>query len=205
MAWGETSLVSVECLVQEIRPERDLTARLTLVEAAPGVPGRDRDPGLRRPYHVSTNPGDRSRHGPTSWTQADERALVRASDGTLQSRIVLYLILPTGSTDAERWAAQNVIGIEVQFYDCTHDIEQAEAAGKKYVPGPRPLEKPSGKPDMTAVAITDVEDGRYYDVRVRSVTRFGRRATGLATGASGSKGRRRRLLTATTYACWAMT
>ncbi len=167
VAWGEPSKSTISCLVQEIRSQRDHSAEVTMIQYSPGVfvaeegPIPEFDPGITIP----PNP-ERGKPPRPSIVRVttDESVLERDTDGSYQSRIVIDLNLPQGSTPAERDAAARVDAIHVQF-------RRASTSPSLY----RPEWVRSGvyARDVTRVSIRDVEDGNYYDVRIRAVTKDG--------------------------------
>lgn len=167
VAWGEPSKTTISCLVQEIRNQRDHSAEVTMIQYSPGVfvaedgPIPEFDPGITIP----PNP-ERGKPPRPSIVRVttDESVLERDTDGSYQSRIVIDLNLPQGRTPSERDAAARVDAIHVQF-------RRAITTPSLY----RPEWVRSGvyARDVTRVSIRDVEDGNYYDVRIRAVTKEG--------------------------------
>lgn len=166
-AWGEPSKATISCLVQEIRPQRDMSAEVTLIQYSPGVyeaengPIPEFDPGISIPPH----PENQRPPAPAIVkVTTDESVLERDTDGSYASRIVIDLRLPQGSTRAERDAAARVDAIHVQF-------RRSLDAPSYYKP--EWIRSGVYARDVTRVSIRDVEDGNKYDVRIRAVTKVG--------------------------------
>lgn len=104
---GEAGRESVELIVKEIRPGPDLSATLVLVDAAPAVhqaetaPIPPYDPQITAP----PAPGPRQAPPPPAILDvySDERALLRAADGTLQARLAVVAAAPEAATAQLRW------------------------------------------------------------------------------------------------------
>lgn len=167
VTWGAPSKSTISCLVKEIRPQRDLSAEVTLVQYSPGVfeaengPIPEFDPGITIPPRPELQ---RPPAPAIIKVTTDESVLDRDTDGSYASRIVIDLRLPQGSTRAERDAASRVDAIHVQF-------RRALSEPSKYKP--EWIRSGVYARDVTRVSIRDVEDGHSYDVRIRAVTREG--------------------------------
>lgn len=150
VAFGLYQEETVEMLVKGIEPGPDLTARLTLVDAAPGV--HLATTGVIPPFDSQiTLP----RVGPDAVPKplldqvaSDESVLIRSVDGSLVPRILVSVHFSSG---AYRPAAF----LEVQYRPT------GQTAWRRFT-----LEQPSG---ATQVAVTDVEAGVAYDLRLRTV------------------------------------
>lgn len=150
VAFGLYQEETVEMLVKSIEPGPDLTARLTLLDAAPGV--HLATTGVIPPFDSQiTLP----RVGPDAVPKplldqvaSDESVLIRSVDGSLVPRILVSVHFSSG---AYRPAAF----LEVQYRPT------GQTAWRRFT-----LEQPSG---AMQVAVTDVEAGVAYDLRLRTV------------------------------------
>lgn len=150
VAFGLYDEETVEMLIKSIEPGSDLTARLTLVDAAPGVhqattgtiPAFDSQMTLPRvgPDAVPKPLLDR--------VASDESVMIRSVDGSLTPRILVSLHFGSG-------AYRPVAILEVQYRPT------GQTAWQRFT-----LDQPSGS---VQVAVTDVEAGVEYDLRLRTV------------------------------------
>lgn len=150
VAFGLYHEETVEMLVKSIEPGPDLTARLTLLDAAPGV-------------HLATTgtipPFDSQitlpRVGPDAVPKplldqvaSDESVLIRSVDGSLVPRILVSVHFSSGTYRPAAF-------LEVQYRPT------GQTAWRRFT-----LAQPSG---ALQVAVTDVEAGVEYDLRLRTV------------------------------------
>lgn len=153
--FGESEKETVELLVKSIEPGADLSARLVLVDAAPGV--HQAWTGAIPAFDSQiTFPVDRTQiPAPVPRIDAivsDESVLVRTVTG-LQSRIVVSYSFPAGSTIlADKVQAQWRLSGLSQAWSSLSDVTASRAG---------------------SIAIPDVIDGQRYDVRLRSVSAWG--------------------------------
>jgi len=155
--FGESGLESAEYLVKGIRPSRDLTAALTLVDAAPAVHYADKGEIPDYNSHI-TVPPMLNRPAPSTPVitniRSDESALLRGTDGTLQSRILIALHAQSGnSTPAAH--------LQVQ-YRLKNANSPETWVSMPYYPA-----------DASEVAVGPVEDKEIYEIRVRAISALG--------------------------------
>jgi len=145
---------SVPLLVKSIAPGPDLTARITCVDAAPGVhlaaagviPPFDSHITLPR---LGQEPMPRPR---IDRVASDETVMLRSTDGALVPRIVVTLQLVSGS------------GVPVVTVEVQHRLTGNEG----------PWERQLLAADSTMeIAITSVSEGLTYDLRCRTIGPFG--------------------------------
>jgi hypothetical protein len=151
---GVVGKESVPAIVSMIRPGADLSAVLTLVDAAPAVLVADQlpippwDPQMTLPIPTEQQP-------PTPIIEAvisDESVLIRALDGSLRSAIVVTLhYLATSNVQADYLEARIKRSGSTSPFDILPQL-------------------PAG---TTRVTFGDVEDGLTYDIRLRTVNRRG--------------------------------
>lgn len=150
LAFGLYQEETVEMLVKSIEPGPDLTARITLLDAAPGV--HLATTGVIPPFDSQiTLP----RVGPDAVPRplldqvaSDESVLIRSVDGSLVPRILVSVHFSSG---AYRPASL----LEVQYRPT------GQTAWRRFV-----LDQPSGS---MQVPVTDVEAGLAYDLRLRTL------------------------------------
>ena len=154
--FGEAGRESAPMLVKGIEPGPNLSAKLILIPAAPGVHTADSglipafDSYITRPAQIElVRPP-----APVVWTVvSDETALVRGPDGRSSPRILIRLYPPSSD------AINQPDGIEVRF-------RQAGNAGPWSAVATQPA-------DTLVVAVQPVEDGATYDLRLRFISRNG--------------------------------
>ena len=154
--FGEAGRESAPMLVKGIEPGPNLSAKLNLIPAAPGVHTADSglipafDSYITRPAQIElVRPP-----APVVWTVvSDETALVRGPDGRSSPRILIRLY-PLSSD-----AINQPDGIEVRF-------RPVDNAGPWSAVATQPA-------DTLVVAVQPVEDGATYDLRLRFISRNG--------------------------------
>lgn len=154
--FGVSGAESVELVVRSIEPIADMGARITFQDYAPEIQTAasgevpEFDPQITLPPVVNRDAPPRVQIRSIS---SAEDALIRASDGTLTSRILLSVALEqgTGTVPAE------VIQVRYREAGTTGDWAWLSAA-------------PAGGGD---VSILPVQDGTTYVVQLRSVSQFG--------------------------------
>lgn len=152
---GEAGRESADLIVREIRPGPDLSATLVLIPAAPEVhdaetspiPPYDPQATQQPPATVPERPAP-----PTVSWYSDERALLRAGDGTLLARIA-----------AEITSAASVAGAQIRWRPAGSD--GAWSIG--------PLVR---QPPPVTIYTDTVTEGETYEVSARVVS-----ATGVAS------------------------
>ena len=152
--FGEAARETAPMLVRKIEPGANFTARLTLVDAQPGV--WTADTGPIPPFNsyitVQTPPSEAKPQIPDIGSvRSDETVLLRQSDGTLLDRIFLELFPPLASV--VRTAA--------------YDVQWREQGAPNWLSGPRVLV------DAPTVFLSPVVAGQVYEIRVRAVTEAG--------------------------------
>lgn len=151
--FGEAALESAPMIVKKIEPGPDMTAKLTLVDAQPGI--WTADTGAIPPFNsyiTEQTPIQQQKPPAPNFTLlSNETVIERLSDGTLQDRIGVTI-------SSYRSTKVPVASIQVQFRETgTVDFQLAASATiatKQFF-------------------IAPVIQGRGYDVRVRAVTDFG--------------------------------
>lgn len=168
VAWGEPSKTTISCLVQEIRPLREMAAEVTLIQYSPGVFVAEDGPIPEFDPLISIPPNPERQRPPSPSIEkitTDESVLERDTDGSLAARIVVDIRIPEGRTREERDAASRVDQVQAQYRRAPADRHAAN----------RPSWIPSGSypREVTRISIRDVEDRQTYDVRLRAVTSDG--------------------------------
>lgn len=154
--FGESGSESVELLVRSIEPKDELSATLTFIDYAPelfdvdagAIP--DWDPQITLPPVV--NRATPSRPAIES-VDSGEGVLVRASDGTFTSRIVLSFTVDQTATDVPA----ELVQVRYREADSVEDWATAQAPAA------------SGG----SVSLMPVEDGATYEILIRSVSAVG--------------------------------
>jgi len=154
--FGEVSSESVELLVKEILPFRDLSAKLIMVDHATAVHTAETGtiPAFDSQISLPANP-PAQQLPPKPIIESvisDEDALVRAGDGTLESRILVILGFKSSSN------------IQPAFFQGRF---RETNSGDKYT------WLPFVPVDAGEVSFSPVEDGESYDLAIRSVSRLG--------------------------------
>lgn len=173
--WGEEDLVNIDCIVKSIRPGPRDMARVTLIEAAPAVHDAeetivDYDARLTvRPDPAINTPPRPQIVGLSS----DLNAATTSSDGVKEGRISLNLRFPPGTTDAENEAARDLAGVQVQYRRTPAGTAVRAGLGAAREERVDWETMPMFNRDLHHVYAAPVVDRRYYDIRVRSVTRAG--------------------------------
>lgn len=148
--FGEAGIESVELIVKSIEPRGDLTARLTCVDTAPAVHGAGSGT-IPEFSSQSTVPPEMQRPPAplVAGIQSGGEALIRNTDGSLSTRILLTLQPPAfgGRLDT---------AVQIRAQDETR-FRQAEVTAQG---GHR-------------LSIGDVEEGEIYDLQIRYVTPAG--------------------------------
>lgn len=153
--FGEAGRESAEFLVRSIEPRADLTATLTLVDYAPAIFNAANGPIPDYNPQITLRPTLQRRQPPKPVilsVDSDEDALIAQADGTLLARILIAFevrqtvdTLPAARV-AVRWR-------EADSAADPHYMYQPAAAGQ--------------------VSIMPVEEGRTYQVEIRSESEYG--------------------------------
>ncbi|MDI1228370.1 MAG: host specificity factor TipJ family phage tail protein [bacterium] len=141
--FGEAGLESVELVVKSIVPQRDLSARITCVDAAAGVHAADTGIIPAFNSHITVPPELQRPPVPVlNEIQSGEEALIRNTDGSLQTRILITLQAPS----MPRLTPEVLIRArdETRF----RPAEMAVQAGGR-------------------ISVTDIAEGETYDLQIR--------------------------------------
>lgn len=154
--FGESGSESVELLVRSIEPGADMTARLSFVDYAPAIQTSDTGAIPVSDPQVSVPPAEHRARPPSpviASIDSDEDALIRASDGTLVSRILIAVQVDqlSGTTPAE------LIQARYRPADTSQDWTFLSS-----------FPAPAG-----TVSVLPVEDGADYEIEFRSVSQAG--------------------------------
>lgn len=147
--FGEAGLESVELVVKSIVPQGNLSARITCVDAAPGIHAADAGVIPAFNSYVTVPPELQRPPVPVlNEIQSGEEALIRNTDGSLQTRILITLQAPA----MPRLTPDVIIRArdETRF----RPAEMAVQAGGR-------------------ISITDVAEGETYDLQIRYATAAG--------------------------------
>uniref|UniRef100_UPI003340AEDE host specificity factor TipJ family phage tail protein n=1 Tax=Methylibium sp. TaxID=2067992 RepID=UPI003340AEDE len=154
--FGELGAESVELLVRSIEPGADMSARISFVDYAPAIQTSDSGSIPDFDPQITTPPAINRPRPPKPVIlsiDSDEDALIRSSDGTLISRILLSVtvIQSQGLVPAE------VIQTRYRPADTNQDFA--------FLPA---LPAQAGE-----ISVMPVEDGQTYVVQLRSVSQAG--------------------------------
>ena len=147
--FGESGLESVELVVQSIVPSGNLSARLSCVDAAPAI--HVADEGNIPPFNSQITAPPALQRPPTpvlDRIQSGEETLIRNTDGSLTTRIVVTLLPPANAqnlTPRVLLRAQD----ETQFHPAETSLAQ------------------------NRISISDVAEGESYDIDIRYVSQTG--------------------------------
>lgn len=154
--FGDLGTESVELLVRSIEPLENLAARLTFVDYAPEVQTSDSGSVPTFDPQITTPPAVNRPRPPKPAIlsiDSDEDALIRSSDGTLVSRILL--------------------GVTVVQ---SQGLVPAEAIQARYRPADTQQEfawLPALPAQAGEISVMPVDDGQTYLVQLRSVSQAG--------------------------------
>lgn len=149
--FGEAARETAPMLVKRVDPGPDLSVRLTLVDAQPGVWTADTStiPPFDSFITVQTAPSEAKPGVPSiSRVRSDETVLLRLSDGTLQDRVFVEIDPPAAS----------VIRIE------SYEVQMRQQGAAVWIAAPRVLA------DAPSIFLTGVEGGVAYEIRVRAIS-----------------------------------
>lgn len=151
--YGELDLEAAPMMVKRIEPGPNLTAKLTLVDAQPGVWTADTGaiPAFKTYVSDTTPPTHKSPPEPTFTVVSDESVLEVRPDGSLQERIAVVL----GAVSSSRVRATDY---EVQ-YRLTGSASWYQAIVAKI--------------GVKTTFISPVRQGDLYDVRVKTISATG--------------------------------
>lgn len=157
--FGRTGQETRELVVKSIEMEKDLAARLTLVDHAPAVHQADVgvipdfDPGISQPVAYQNRP-----ETPVIESiRSDDYVMVRGSDGTLQPRMVLQLQRPAGRRPLATMAEVLLRPVPVDG-----GTPQGPFSARPMIPI-----------SNQTVTVAEVEEGTTYQIRLRTVTPIG--------------------------------
>lgn len=154
--FGELGQESVELLVRSIEPGPDLTARLSFIDYAPAVQTSDTGTVPVSDPQITVPPAAHRARPPSPYVvsiDSDEGALIRASDGTLTSRILIGVALDQSAGNV----AAEIIQARYRPADSTQDWTFVAS-----------FPAPAG-----TASIMPVEDGAEYEIEFRSVAQAG--------------------------------
>lgn len=151
--YGEATRESAAMVVKRIEPGNDLTAKVSMVDAAPGVWTADTGaiPDFESNITLQGPIGQQAPTAPAFAVRTDETALLRLPDGTLQDRIAV-LIAPAGSSVVA------VAGYEAQF---------RQTGSNGWIVASRVTA------DATEIFLAPAQQGLTYDVRLRAISESG--------------------------------
>ena len=153
--FGELGRESLDCIVKAIEPGADYAATVHLLDYAPAI--HDADSGPVPPYdsHVTTLAQDRRLVAMPvlDRIQSDETVLLRDTDGSYQSRLLLTLSFTSG------------FRLPVSHVEAQYRLHASSGAWTQLFAPVSGL--------STTVSISPVQDGASYDVRVRGVSEIG--------------------------------
>lgn len=179
VAFGLRQRVTAPFLVRSIRPRSDFSGQLELIDYAGEIFDVD-DPGNIPPFDPgSTSPVPPLARAPLqpeiAEVIADERALLQATDGSLVPRIILVLKTQEELT-ADEASLPKASVYELQIRNSTLDEPSPLLIGvmaegedeSNNQPGTSWRAIPDKSAGLTRLPITEVSEGVFYDVRVRS-------------------------------------
>jgi Putative phage tail protein len=150
--FGTLGEESVEAVVSRIEMTTDLGARISCVDAAPNIADADTGPIPPHVSHITRRPELAALVIATPIiddVRSDESVLVRSLDGSLASRILIFLRFTSGYLQQPEF-------IEVRYRDKNAGVDWSQ------------LRSPvSG--DATQVSIAPVEDRLTYEIMLRAV------------------------------------
>lgn len=150
--YGEVDQVYTRCIVKGIRRSQGFEATLTLLDEAPAIHTADTGPIPNFDPRITVPLPLRKPLPPiVDEIISDERALIRDPDGSFRSRILIRLHFVSGLTPAARVEAR------YKRTDSTESWSQTSAT----VDG-----------DADQLEITPVQDLYFYDILLRSVSRY---------------------------------
>ena len=148
--FGESGQESVELIVKAIEPQNDLNARITCVDAAPAVHTADTGTIPAFSSQITVPPEMQKPPIPVlAQIQSGEEALIRHTDGSLTSRILITLEPPL-----------SFLRLNVKASIRNADETDFYAAEVMMQSGNR-------------ISVTDIVEGDTYDIRLRYVTEAG--------------------------------
>lgn len=153
--FGELGRESLDCIVKAIDPDVDYAATVHLLDYAPAIHAADSGPIPPYDSHVTTTAEDRRLVAVPilDRIQSDETVLLRDTDGSYQSRILLTLHFASG------------FRLPVSHVEAQYRLSASSGAWAQ-------LFAPVG--GLAAmVSLAPVQDGASYDLRVRGVSDIG--------------------------------
>jgi len=164
--FGEATEEALDLIIKSIRPNSDLSAVVTCVEYNEDIYDADQGTIPAHDSHLST-PSDWLTPV-VSWVRSDGTVLLRDTDGSWKSRILLSLTVPS-ALDAL------VTGVECRYWT-TNSIGVVSVL-------------PMTRLDDGEVSITPVEDGVEYSYQLRYVKRDGSRGPWTTTATHTVEGK----------------
>lgn len=151
VVFGEANRETAPMLVRRIDPGPNLTVRLSLVDAQPGVWTADTQaiPAFNSYITVTTQPAE-AKPGLAGIQniRSDESVLLRLADGTLQDRIAVEILPP-------------VSGI---VRTASYEVQYRQQGAVNWIAAPRVTI------DAPTLYISGVQAERYYELRVRAIS-----------------------------------
>jgi hypothetical protein len=149
--FGEASRETAPMLVRKIEPGSNFTARVTLVDAQPGVWTADTGPipAFNSYITIQTPPSEAKPQVPgVGSVRSDETVILRQADGTLLDRIFIELLPPLASV----------------VRTASFEVQWREQGAANWLSGPRvSVEAP-------AVSLSPVVAKLAYEIRVRGIS-----------------------------------
>jgi len=154
IAFGLYDLETVQLLVKSIEPGQDLTAKMTFVDAAPGV--HLASSGAIPPFesHITLPQKGREQIAQPRIDRiaTDETVMLRSTDGSLVPRILVTLHFSSG-------AATPALSLEAQ-----HRLAGSQASWERHI---------FAASSIVEVSLNTVLEGYNYDLRFRSLGALG--------------------------------
>lgn len=151
--FGEADEETIACVVKEIKPGPNQSARIVMVDAAPEVHTTDQGelPGWITTISESTPPSQQKPQAPVIDVRSDESVRYRSADGSLIDRMCVTHNPPaTGSVEVTRW----------EVGSRSHGTNE-------------PWTESQNQPVNTPIYIEPVVRGETYDVRARFISKDG--------------------------------
>lgn len=150
--FGNASREVAPMIIKKIEPGPDLTAKITMVDAQPGVWTADSGPIPAFNTNISDDTPVQQRRPstPTFTVQSDEAMLELMADGSLQDRIGVAVIPPRSSP------------VPIKGYD----VQYRQTGGRDWFGQQATV-------GVRRVFLSPVQQLRAYDIRVRSISDFG--------------------------------
>lgn len=157
--FGPPGYESRELLVKGIEIDRDLGARITLLDHAPAVHLADQgvippyDSGITGPPRYEERPEDPVITG----IRSDDLVMIRGADGSLQNRMLITLLPPSGRHPIP-------VAVQVRTRPMPPDGPSGQGSWDNH---------PQVSIDNNSFGVTDVEQGVTYQIRLRTISKLG--------------------------------